>query len=304
MQTIVKCDCQYKGNCKFVRKLHAAIYGLEDDYPSITEFDKIIVVRSRKKFWNELSDDGDSFLVSCGLLKNEFDDLQWALTRIYFNLGMNEYDDIENEDECVGDCQNDSIESCEDCHCGESCCRRCSGEEDDDRDNLTRAVDRLESVSKIKYPIEIVENSEINAYALPEGKIQITSAAVNNLSEEELAFIIGHEEAHIDKRHGKQKMDLAEQISNGVKEIAKDEEIGGFKKFVGIVAIGAATIAVAPLINKACELAADSEAKKRMTEAGYSEEDAAKFFDRIGEYRGKYFSTHPTPQFRKKIIKD
>ncbi len=311
MQTTVKCQCRFLGRCKFIKKLHAAVYQLEDEYPSITQFDKIIVVQSKKSFWNDQLDGSDnSFMISCGQLKkSSFEHLQWIVARIYFNLEMNNYDGIEDDDECAGDCQNESVTDCDDCRCSSNCCEACreegreyGAEEDSDADNLTRAINRLESVRKIKYSIEIVDDNNINAYALPEGKIQITSAAVENLSEEELAFLIGHEEAHIDKQHRRQKIDLANQVQNGFEEIAKDGETGGFKKVVSILAIGATAIVAAPLISKACELQADSEAKKRIAEAGYSEEDATKFFERLGSYRGKYFSTHPTPQFRKKIL--
>lgn len=317
MRTIMKCKCQFRGKCRYVKKLHAAIYKLEDEYPSITEFDEIIVVQSEESFWDDqLPDAGDSFEVSCGLLKDSsFEHLQWVVTRIYFNLELNNYDEIEDENECTGDCQNDNVASCDDCRCGEECCRRCSGEDEEndeenegsedeyeDADNLTRAKMRLENVRSIKYPIEIIDDDDINACALPEGKIQITSAAVANLSEAELAFLIGHEEAHIDKQHSQKKTEFLDECKKGFEVLAEDKEMGGLKKVVSAMAIGVVTIAGAPLVSKVHEIEADVEAKERMIKAGYSEEDATKFFDRLGSYRGRYFSTHPTPQFRKKII--
>lgn len=296
MKTTVKCDCQYKSNCKHVEKLQSATYQMKNENPSLKEFNEIVIVQSDepyshyKRWQNPRSGDRDSFEISCPALKRlSFDELKKLLIEQKTdNPGINNNDGSEKEDERAGEYEEDASEE----------------DADSNADNLTRAINRLESVSKIRYPIEIVDSEEINAYALPGGKIQITSAAAKNLSEAELAFLIAHEEAHIDRHHSLKKNVFASFCKAGIKQIAKAKQLGGLKKIVSMIAAETAAIAALPLIDKGHELGADLVAKRRMTEAGYSEEDAAKFFDRVEEYRGKYFSAHPTPQFRKKFLEE
>jgi predicted Zn-dependent protease len=54
----------------------------------------------------------------------------------------------------------------------------------------------------IEYRFRVVESPEINAFALPGGQVFVTSGMLAFLgSEAELAFVLGHEIAHVDQRH-------------------------------------------------------------------------------------------------------
>jgi hypothetical protein len=292
MEFILECNCENSDGCDLSERIANAIEELEDGYPSIVDFDDVIIVDSKKFFWNgHISDTGYSFEISCGVLKRATDShLKWIIRRLYFDTELNVRDDIDEYDEA---CEEDEDGT----------------EEDSDwqreyrnADNLTRATMRLERANAIQYTIEIIESNDINAYALPDGRIQITSAAVNNLSETELAFIIGHEEAHQKKHHYQQRVGAAMAISAGMEQIIEDEKMGNFRKVASVVALGAVAVAAAPLISKAHELEADLDARDRMIEAGYDESSTTDLLDSFGSRQGVYFSTHPTPQFRKKII--
>lgn len=172
-------------------------------------------------------------------------------------------------------------------------------------DNFSRAKMRLERVRKIKYPIEIIEDLNIGKCAAYEGKIRITTSAIENLSEEELAFIIAHEEAHLDKKHGEKKLEYINSCIKEIDDVVYDEKYGFFSKLLGIVFLGGVSVMVSPLKSKRHEIEADLEAKKRMIEAGYSQEDVTKFLDRIGGSSSeRYFSSHPTNQLRKNMLKE
>lgn len=285
MEFVMKCNCKFRDNCKYIARVEEAVEELEDDYPSITEFDDAIIVGSKKFFWDgDISETDYSFKLSCGVLQRASDNhLKWIMKRLYFDTRLNERDDIWEDDE-----EDDGDGDCDD---------------NDGGDNLTRAINRLSRAKGIEYSIEIIEDSEINAYALPEGKIKITSAAVEQLSEEEIAFLIGHEEAHIDGKHGQAKMEYLKACAEGFEQIFKDKKSGFFKKALKTAGLAGLTVAGLPLVSKACEVVADLEGQKRIKDAGYDEEDAGNFFDRIGPREGRYFSTHPTPQFRKKLLK-
>jgi Zn-dependent protease with chaperone function len=165
---------------------------------------------------------------------------------------------------------------------------------------------RLGSVREIIYPIEIVNGRDINAVALssPEGcKIQITSAA-SRLAEGEIAFIIGHEEAHLDRRHINKEKDLFNATDLKMDEIANDRSMGVLSRALRMVFTGIATFAAVPPISRELELECDMAAKIRMLEAGYDQNDVLRLLKRAGYRQGSYFDLHPTPQFRLKMLKD
>ncbi|MDO9264885.1 MAG: M48 family metallopeptidase [Desulfosalsimonadaceae bacterium] len=75
--------------------------------------------------------------------------------------------------------------------------------------------DRMDSIlaafapsdSGFKYDITVINKNEVNAFALPGGKIFVFSGLLANTeSSEEIAGVIAHEIAHIEKRHGVQNL--------------------------------------------------------------------------------------------------
>ena len=309
MRLIKECNCPYSKKCKYIKKMFGALYNLEDTYPSITEFDFIIVDQSQKKFWNgDISEDEYSFRISCGLLKNySFEHLKWVLVKVYFENRLNELDDI--EENCTGDCRDENIQYCDDCRCSEECCESCREENNAwahqyrEADNLTRAAMRLEKVRKIAYPIEIVQDRDVNGMADDDrGKILITSAAAEQLSEAELAFVISHEEAHLQGEHRKKSREFREFCKEKSKEVMNDEKSGNFAKGIvlsTIVAASAVNVFVSPKLH---EIEADCVAKERMLEAGYSKRDVTKFFDNYPGGRWGLLKPHPPQSFRKEIL--
>jgi hypothetical protein len=291
------CDCRYRENCRYVKKLEEAIEELEFDYASIGMFDYIEIDPSNKRFWNgDISESEYCFRVSCGLLKNySFDHLKWVATRMYFQNKLNELDEIYEEDE-----ERDPEDSWEE---DEDEWEASEWDDDGDVDNLTRAISRLgQKGEKIKYPVEIIQSNDINGFANSEtGKIQITSAAIDSLSEEEIAFILAHEEAHLDRKHAQAKQELSSLTEKHMKEVLSDEKTGLVKKIVGAAALTTVAVAAGVATSKLLELDADIEAQRRMKEAGYSHDDTLKFTERLDQ-RGNLISTHPSGKTRKKML--
>ena len=94
---------------------------------------------------------------------------------------------------------------------------------------------RLVTVSgrnDIPYYFTVVDSPVINAFALPGGYIYVTRGILLNMnSESELAFVLGHEIAHVAARHGARKLSqqrgimaasvLADVVFKGSVEIRK-----------------------------------------------------------------------------------
>lgn len=54
----------------------------------------------------------------------------------------------------------------------------------------------------IKYKFRVIETDEINAFAIAGGNIYVTTALLDFIdNEDQLAFVIGHEIGHVDRKH-------------------------------------------------------------------------------------------------------
>lgn len=66
-----------------------------------------------------------------------------------------------------------------------------------------------------KYEFYLVNSKSINAFALPAGKVFVTSALLKATdSEAELAGVLGHEVGHIQARHTAERMEYAKKSQN------------------------------------------------------------------------------------------
>jgi len=71
---------------------------------------------------------------------------------------------------------------------------------------VTSVGNRLAAVShrpRVPWQFAVVNSSQVNAFALPGGKISITRGLITKMnSEDELAGVLGHEIGHVTARHG------------------------------------------------------------------------------------------------------
>lgn len=61
----------------------------------------------------------------------------------------------------------------------------------------------------LRYSFKVVENKELNAFALPGGFIYVHSGLLDIASDDELACVLAHEVGHIAARHAAKKMQLS-----------------------------------------------------------------------------------------------
>ncbi len=87
-----------------------------------------------------------------------------------------------------------------------------------------RAEQRLERIGKqmvavsgrpaLRYQFRILDTSEVNALAVPGGWVYATRGLMTQkLSDDELAFVVGHEVAHIAHRHGVRQLEQSLGVS-------------------------------------------------------------------------------------------
>ncbi len=165
-----------------------------------------------------------------------------------------------------------------------------------------KLVDRLNT--KRKFQFFVIESSEINAFALPGGFIFFTESILKfcNYDEEEIAFILSHEIAHIIKGHSFNRL-LAEYSL---------ATIGKFIRVTGVFQQAAKEITRKYLSSKYSrenEFEADEFGIRLMKAAKYNPQGAIRFFERMKSLKEEdslfpqYFSTHPSTDERMKNVR-
>jgi predicted Zn-dependent protease len=133
---------------------------------------------------------------------------------------------------------------------------------------------RLAAVSDRPLPYEftVVNDSSLNAWALPGGKIAVNRGLLTELKNEaELAAVLGHEIVHAAARHGAQQMEKSQWLQIGAAAASIGAAIYGGQELGQMVGQGA-TVGAAALqarYGRADELEADQYGMKYMKLAGY-----------------------------------
>lgn len=168
---------------------------------------------------------------------------------------------------------------------------------------IAKATDRPD----YKWEFVVIEdNSVVNAFCLPGGKIGIYTGILPYTRDEEgLAVVISHEVSHAIARHGAERMStiLLAQLGQLALNLIVDAEdpvvFEALNKAYGM----ATEIGVILPFSRRQELEADRIGISLMQKAGYNPRAALDFWKRMREGRPKkdlpaYLSTHPTDDER------
>jgi len=80
------------------------------------------------------------------------------------------------------------------------------GERAERVERIGRKVAFVSSRIALPYSFQVLDREDLNALALPGGPVYITRALIDELNDDELAFVLGHEIAHITARHGVKRL--------------------------------------------------------------------------------------------------
>lgn len=151
-----------------------------------------------------------------------------------------------------------------------------------------------------------IKSDAVNAFAAPAGFILISSGLLKLLeNEDELAFILAHEVAHVSRKHHYtvvQKQRLVEQAAKSLQEMDKDKD-GGVAMLSGL-----SGQMYARGLDKSAEYEADRIGVEIMTRAGYDPAAALSVLDKLMALQGNdpraelLFSTHPSPASRLDLL--
>jgi predicted Zn-dependent protease len=165
-----------------------------------------------------------------------------------------------------------------------------------------KLVSKAPNENKFPFTFKVVNDREINAFALPGGPVYVNRGAIEAADNEaQIAGVMGHEIAHVVLRHG-------------TNQASKGDLLGGLAGAVGglfggrtgqLASAGGAFAANMTLLrySRDAESQADLMGTQILYDLGYAPRAMAEFFDKLAkEHKGssmeQFFSNHPIPENR------
>ncbi len=154
------------------------------------------------------------------------------------------------------------------------------------------------TIDGIDFDVTLLDSSEVNAFALPGGSLFFTTAIVDVLDDDELAFVMAHEIAHVECRHSAQQLER-EALAVAAVEAVLGDAVDADSLYESTTGQGVAFLANLSF-SRADEQEADLRALDLMEHAGRSTGAAAGALRVLLDYTVEpasdmevWLSTHP-----------
>jgi predicted Zn-dependent protease len=166
---------------------------------------------------------------------------------------------------------------------------------------IPQTVAFREDAPKWKWETHVLSSKEVNAWCMPGGKIAVYTGLIEKLqvSDDELAAVIGHEIAHALREHGREQASraMAQQVALGV---------------IGAVAnVPSGALDLAPMVldvtfnlphSRTDETEADRIGVELAARTGYDPRAAISLWEKMQKVGGgqppQFLSTHPSHESR------
>lgn len=167
---------------------------------------------------------------------------------------------------------------------------------------------------KFNWEMNVIRSDELNAWAMPGGKMAVYTGIVEklNLTDDEIAAIVGHEMAHALLEHSKKEanrnvgMQLGAQLGSAILQATTG--VDGQLVNAGIDL--AANLGVDKPFSRSAEKEADLGGLRLMAQAGYHPQAAVTVWTKMNQVSNNnniltgILSTHPTNNTRIKVIQE
>jgi beta-barrel assembly-enhancing protease len=172
-----------------------------------------------------------------------------------------------------------------------------------------RLVRSCHRSKELKFTITVVQDDSVNAFALPAGYVFVNTGLLSSVKNDgELAGILAHEIAHIERRHSMKAIYRAVGFSVVLSLLLNNGD--NVKRMQEMGQIAGISMRLAQLgYSREAELEADRYGVEIMEKAGYNKQDILNFWQRFRWRNGdssrlmNVFSTHPSIGARIEQIK-
>ncbi len=161
------------------------------------------------------------------------------------------------------------------------------------------------------WQISVIKSKELNAWAMPGGKMAFYTGLVDNLrlTDDEIATVMGHEMAHALKENGKKKANIG-QFTDVVASVAQEALATKIGADSSSMVVGLAKDwGLDKPYSRSAETEADEVGLILMAKSGYNPEAAPKLWDKMQKAStgsqgilDKLSSTHPSDKDRQENL--
>lgn len=158
-----------------------------------------------------------------------------------------------------------------------------------------------------QWEVNVLQSNELNAYCAAGGKIAVYSGLIEKLelSDDELASVMGHEIAHALREHSREAMSQAMAQQMGIAVLGMALNMGSLSQ---AVLDNATTVAIQLPNSRAKEIEADRIGLELTARAGYDPSGAVSVWGKMmasgGAHPPQFLSTHPNPESRMQDIEN
>ena len=170
--------------------------------------------------------------------------------------------------------------------------------------NMGKKIGSLSHRPNLQYHFYILDDKEMSAFALPGGYMFVNNGLIDKTTEEELAFVLGHEIGHISARHSLKRLQSSLGINLLINIALRNPDYAYIKDSLNVV-----YNVVAMGYSRTDELLADSLGTKYIYQAGYNPMAAVNLLEKLqSEHKGPrppvFLSSHPPAQTRIKNVRE
>jgi predicted Zn-dependent protease len=157
-----------------------------------------------------------------------------------------------------------------------------------------------------KWEVNVMQDNDTNAFCMPGGKIAIFTGIIDklNLTDAEIAVVLGHEMAHALQEHAREQMAKSQLTDIGANLIGNVLGLGD----LGRVALNAGAGLLSLRFSRDDETDADFVGLRLSTQAGYDPRASIVLWEKmIKTNKGappQWLSTHPVGQNRIQALKN